>query len=183
MADVHYVLNIAQVCSVRHIRNWSLLAHFPPQPNPPFFDINGISYLSPPVPVLLQILSGAFQPQDFLPSVREVHWSILISADNISGTSECARARILRSVSDVSRCSYSRQTRRSIYLFRVPVLIRSIVGFPYPLTQLSFDLSLKVHGHNFDVIRQSNTEEFNFVNPARRDVVPSTHIRRVLISD
>ncbi|KAG7450632.1 laccase [Guyanagaster necrorhizus] len=47
--DVAFTLNIAQ-------------------PNPPFFDINGISYISPSVPVLLQILSGAGQPQDFLPS-------------------------------------------------------------------------------------------------------------------
>ncbi|KAG5354129.1 laccase, multicopper oxidase, benzenediol:oxygen oxidorectuctase [Termitomyces sp. Mn162] len=38
------------------------------QPNPPFFDINGISYISPTVPVLLQLLSGAKDPQDFLPS-------------------------------------------------------------------------------------------------------------------
>ncbi|KAF9446427.1 multicopper oxidase [Macrolepiota fuliginosa MF-IS2] len=38
------------------------------QPNPPFFDINGISYISPSIPVLLQILSGAKQPQDLLPS-------------------------------------------------------------------------------------------------------------------
>ncbi|KAJ7584002.1 laccase 6 [Mycena floridula] len=38
------------------------------QPNAPFFDINNISYVSPSVPVLLQILSGASQPQDFLPS-------------------------------------------------------------------------------------------------------------------
>ncbi|KAJ8487814.1 hypothetical protein ONZ45_g14188 [Pleurotus djamor] len=38
------------------------------QPNPPFFDINGISYISPSVPVLLQMLSGAKRPQDFLPS-------------------------------------------------------------------------------------------------------------------
>ncbi|KAJ7579850.1 laccase 3 [Mycena floridula] len=38
------------------------------QPNPPFFDINNISYVSPSVPVLLQILSGAANPQDFLPS-------------------------------------------------------------------------------------------------------------------
>lgn len=40
----------------------------PSQPNPPFFDINGISYISPTVPVLLQILSGAKRPQDLLPS-------------------------------------------------------------------------------------------------------------------
>ncbi|TFK35168.1 laccase [Crucibulum laeve] len=48
-ADVHITLNISQ-------------------PNPPFFDINGISYLSPSVPVLLQLLSGAKKPQDLLPS-------------------------------------------------------------------------------------------------------------------
>ncbi|KAI0310062.1 putative laccase 2 precursor [Amylostereum chailletii] len=38
------------------------------QPNPPFFDINNISYISPTVPVLLQILSGAKKPEDFFPS-------------------------------------------------------------------------------------------------------------------
>ncbi|KAJ6571287.1 laccase 6 [Mycena capillaripes] len=38
------------------------------QPNAPFFDINGISYLSPSLPVLLQLLSGASKPTDFLPS-------------------------------------------------------------------------------------------------------------------
>lgn len=29
------------------------------QPNPPYWDINGISYISPTLPVLLQMLSGA----------------------------------------------------------------------------------------------------------------------------
>jgi iron transport multicopper oxidase len=48
-ADVAITLNIAQ-------------------PNPPFFDINGISYMSPSLPVLLQLLSGASKPQDLLPS-------------------------------------------------------------------------------------------------------------------
>ncbi|KAF9032497.1 laccase [Hymenopellis radicata] len=120
VADVHYVLNIAQ-------------------PNPPFFDINGISYLSPPVPVLLQILSGAFQPQDFLPSEQVFLLPPNKTIDiSIPGTGAT----------------------------------RSIVSFPYPLTQLYPDFWLKVHGHNFDVIRESNTDEFNFVNPARRDVVP-----------
>ncbi|KAJ7211771.1 laccase [Mycena pura] len=38
------------------------------QPNLPFFDINGISYQSPSLPVLLQLLSGASKPTDFLPS-------------------------------------------------------------------------------------------------------------------
>ncbi|KAJ7820957.1 laccase [Mycena leptocephala] len=38
------------------------------QDNAPFFDINGISYLSPSLPVLLQLLSGASKPSDFLPS-------------------------------------------------------------------------------------------------------------------
>ncbi|KAF9447931.1 multicopper oxidase [Macrolepiota fuliginosa MF-IS2] len=36
--------------------------------HPPFFDINGISYISPSVPVLLQLLSGAKRPEDLLPS-------------------------------------------------------------------------------------------------------------------
>ncbi|KAJ7152137.1 laccase [Mycena filopes] len=48
-ADLAVVLNIAQ-------------------PNAPFFDINGISYQSPSLPVLLQLLSGASKPQDFIPS-------------------------------------------------------------------------------------------------------------------
>ncbi|KAF5348571.1 hypothetical protein D9756_009656 [Leucocoprinus leucothites] len=66
--DVHITLNIAQ-------------------PNPPFFDINGISYISPTVPVLLQILSGAKKPQDLLPSeqVFVVPKNALIEV-NIPGT-------------------------------------------------------------------------------------------------
>ncbi|KAJ6540213.1 laccase [Mycena vulgaris] len=42
------------------------------QPTPPFFEINGISYLSPSLPVLLQLLSGASKPQDFLPSEQVI---------------------------------------------------------------------------------------------------------------
>ncbi|KAJ7890152.1 laccase-1 [Mycena olivaceomarginata] len=38
------------------------------QPNAPFFDINNISYISPSLPALLQLLSGASKPTDFLPS-------------------------------------------------------------------------------------------------------------------
>ncbi|KAJ3568355.1 hypothetical protein NP233_g5768 [Leucocoprinus birnbaumii] len=66
--DVHITLNIAQ-------------------PNPPFFDINGISYISPTVPVLLQLLSGAKKPQDLLPSeqVFVVPKNALIEV-NIPGT-------------------------------------------------------------------------------------------------
>jgi iron transport multicopper oxidase len=37
------------------------------QPNPPFFEINGVSYEPPALPALLQILSGATNPNDFLP--------------------------------------------------------------------------------------------------------------------
>lgn len=48
-ADVNIVLNITQ-------------------PHPPFWEINGISWVPPSVPALLQILSGAAQPQDFIPS-------------------------------------------------------------------------------------------------------------------
>ncbi|KAF8524056.1 laccase-1 [Hysterangium stoloniferum] len=37
-------------------------------PNAPFFAINGVTFQPPSMPVLLQILSGASQPTDFLPS-------------------------------------------------------------------------------------------------------------------
>ncbi|KAJ7890149.1 laccase 3 [Mycena olivaceomarginata] len=42
------------------------------QPNAPFFDINGISYLFSSLPVLLQLLSGAAKPTDFLPSEQVI---------------------------------------------------------------------------------------------------------------
>jgi iron transport multicopper oxidase len=94
------------------------------QPNPPLFDINGISYVSPTLPVLLQILSGAAQPQDFLPSSN-----ILLLPPN--------------STIDIS--------------------IPGTGSHPFHL-----------HGHNFDIIKDVNTTNDvpNFVNPARRDVVP-----------
>ncbi|ESK90671.1 laccase [Moniliophthora roreri MCA 2997] len=91
------------------------------QPNPPFFDINGISYVSPTVPVLLQILSGAAQPQDFLPSEQ-----IFVIPPNAT----------------------------------IEVSIPGTGAHPFHL-----------HGHNFDVIRTSNSNVTNFVNPPRRDVV------------
>ncbi|KAJ7249604.1 putative laccase 1d precursor [Mycena rebaudengoi] len=38
----------------------------------PFFRINNISYLSPSLPVLLQLLSGAAKPTDFIPSEQVI---------------------------------------------------------------------------------------------------------------
>ncbi|KAJ7615925.1 laccase [Roridomyces roridus] len=87
------------------------------QPNPPLFDINGVSYVSPTLPVLLQLLSGAAQPTDFLPSEQ-----VIVLPTN------------------------------------------SIVDISIP--------GAGVHGHNFDVILESNAVDFNFVNPPRRDVTP-----------
>ncbi|KAK0478771.1 laccase [Armillaria novae-zelandiae] len=95
------------------------------QPNPPFFDINGISYISPSVPVLLQILSGAAKPQDFLPSV---------ATDKI---------------------------------FLLPPNKTIEISIPGAGGHLYM-------GHNFDIIRTSNSDVTNYVNPPRRDVVPST---------
>ncbi|KAG5725327.1 Laccase-2 [Termitomyces sp. T112] len=92
------------------------------QPNPPFFDINGISYISPTIPVLLQILSGAKRPQDLLPTEQ-----VFIVPPNI----------ILQ------------------------VSIPGAGSHPFHL-----------HGHAFDVIRPSNSNVTNFVNPLRRDVYP-----------
>ncbi|KAJ3865330.1 laccase [Lentinula novae-zelandiae] len=92
------------------------------QPNPPFFDINNISYISPTLPVLLQILSGAAQPTDFLPSNQ-----VLLITPNAT----------------------------------IEVSIPGTGAHPFHL-----------HGHNFDVIRQPNSNVTNFVNPPRRDVTP-----------
>ncbi|KAF8063624.1 laccase [Lyophyllum atratum] len=102
-ADVAITLNIAQ-------------------PNPPFFDINGISYISPTVPVLLQLLSGAAKPQDLLPSEQ-----VFILPKNKL----------------------------------IEVSIPGTGAHPFHL-----------HGHAFDVIRPSNDNNTNFVNPLRRDVYP-----------
>ncbi|KAK1231182.1 laccase, multicopper oxidase, benzenediol:oxygen oxidorectuctase [Marasmius sp. AFHP31] len=92
------------------------------QPNPPFFDINGISYLSPTVPVLLQILSGAAEPEDFLPSEQ-----IFFLPPNKT----------------------------------IEISIPGTGAHPFHL-----------HGHNFDVVRVSNSTVVNYVNPPRRDVMP-----------
>ncbi|KAL0947899.1 hypothetical protein HGRIS_010534 [Hohenbuehelia grisea] len=92
------------------------------QPNPPFFDINGISYLSPSVPVILQLLSGAVKPQDVLP------------------------------------------TEQLFFLPKNKLIEVSIPGtgaHPFHL-----------HGHAFDIVRVTNHNETNFVNPPRRDVLP-----------
>ncbi|KAJ7238982.1 laccase [Mycena rebaudengoi] len=88
----------------------------------PFFRINGISYLSPSLPVLLQLLSGAAKPTDFLPSEQ-----VIVLPKN--------------TIVDIS----------------IPG------GGTHPF---------HLHGHNFDVIKQPNSDVFNFVNPARRDVQP-----------
>lgn len=92
------------------------------QPNPPFFDINGISYISPSVPVLLQILSGAAKPQDFLPSEQ-----VFLLPPNKT----------------------------------IEISIPGAGAHPFHL-----------HGHNFDIVRTSNSDVTNYVNPPRRDVVP-----------
>ncbi|KAI0321789.1 laccase 6 [Amylostereum chailletii] len=92
------------------------------QPNPPFFDINNVSYVSPTVPVLLQILSGAKDPADFFPSEN---------------------------------------------LFVLP---------PNKLIEVSIPGTgahpFHLHGHTFDIVRVSNSNVTNLINPPRRDVVP-----------
>ncbi|KAF5371834.1 hypothetical protein D9615_009538 [Tricholomella constricta] len=112
-ADVAITLNIAQ-------------------PNPPFFDINGISYLSPPLPVLLQLLSGARTPQDLLPS---------------------------------------EQTALKTYgkVFILPP--NKLVEISIPGTGFH---PFHLHGHAFDLVRTSNSDVLNFVNPPRRDVAAVT---------
>ncbi|SJL08430.1 probable Laccase-1 [Armillaria ostoyae] len=110
------------------------------QPNPPFFDINGISYISPTVPVLLQILSGAAQPQDFLPSEQVSlahHDYVFIVLKPELGLIRSTVRSVLNNWSSISQAVWT------------------------------------VHGHNFDIVRTSNSDVTNYVNPPRRDVVPS----------
>ncbi|KAJ7916089.1 laccase 3 [Mycena leptocephala] len=92
------------------------------QPNAPFFDINGVSYLSPSLPVLLQLLSGAAKPTDLLPSEQV----IILPSNKI-----------------------------------IEISIPGTGAHPFHL-----------HGHNFDVVLESNAVTPNFVNPPRRDVTP-----------
>jgi iron transport multicopper oxidase len=91
------------------------------QPNPPFFEINGISFEPPALPALLQILSGASSPNDFLP-----HENMVLLPQN------------------------------------------KIIEVSVPGTGAH---PIHLHGHAFDVIRSSNSNVTNFVNPPRRDVV------------
>ncbi|KAG6877109.1 laccase, multicopper oxidase, benzenediol:oxygen oxidorectuctase [Termitomyces sp. T159_Od127] len=135
--DVAVVLNIAQ-------------------PNPPFFDINGISYISPTIPVLLQILSGAKQVRPMLEMSR-------LRSDN----------SLLASRSSSFGAGVSNE---DIYGSELPTQPDSIIVPPNILLQVSIPGTgahpFHLHGHAFDVVRPSNAVDFNFVNPLRRDVYP-----------
>ncbi|KAJ3485885.1 hypothetical protein NLI96_g4634 [Meripilus lineatus] len=88
------------------------------------FMINGASFTSPNVPVLLQILSGAKTANELLP---------LGSVIPLPGNSTI----------EIS----------------MPGNIRE---GPHPF---------HLHGHAFDVVRSAGSDVYNYVNPARRDVV------------
>ncbi|KAJ6577581.1 laccase lcc5 [Mycena capillaripes] len=88
------------------------------------FFVNGVSFVPPTTPVLLQILSGAQTAASLLPS------GSVISLPK-SSTIELA-------------------------------LPGGAVGGGHPF---------HLHGHAFDVVRSAGSTTYNYVNPARRDVV------------
>ncbi|CAK5281161.1 unnamed protein product [Mycena citricolor] len=88
------------------------------------FTVNGASFTSPTVPVLLQILSGAQPAQALLPA----------------------------------KTVYTLPHFASVEL----TLAGGVIGGGHPF---------HLHGHTFDVIRSAGSSAYNYVNPARRDVV------------
>jgi iron transport multicopper oxidase len=66
-ADVTLDINITQVRSPSYLTSARARYEPRPQPNPPIYEMNGVSWEPPAVPALLKILSGATSPNDFLP--------------------------------------------------------------------------------------------------------------------
>ena len=66
-ADVTFNMAITQVRNPPKVILWRRRFKTHYQPNPPYYQINGVSYEPPTLPTLLQILSGASSPNDFLP--------------------------------------------------------------------------------------------------------------------
>ncbi|CAK5282922.1 unnamed protein product [Mycena citricolor] len=88
------------------------------------FTINGVAFVPPTVPVLLQILSGAQNAQSLLPN------------GSVYTLPHFASVEV--------------------------TLAGGVVGGGHPF---------HLHGHAFDVIRSAGSTTYNYVNPARRDVV------------
>ncbi|KAK7037630.1 laccase, multicopper oxidase, benzenediol:oxygen oxidorectuctase [Paramarasmius palmivorus] len=88
------------------------------------FTVNGVEYVNPTVPVLLQILSGAQRPNDLLPS-------------------------------------------GSVY--QLPP--NKVIEISMPGGLLGIEHPIHLHGHTFDVVRVAGSDQYNFLNPIRRDVV------------
>ncbi|KAJ7503520.1 laccase [Mycena galericulata] len=88
------------------------------------FLINNVSFVPPPVPVLLQILSGAETADSLLPA-------------------------------------------GSVY----PLPANSTIELSLPGGVIGGGHPFHLHGHAFDVVRSAGSTVYNYVNPARRDVV------------
>lgn len=107
------------------------------------FAVNGATFTSPTVPVLLQILSGTQSAADLLPSgsifALPANSSIEISLPG--GVAGGAHPFHLHGVSSLS------------------------------LSPLSINLTVFFMQHTFDVVRSAGSTTYNYDNPVRRDVV------------
>ncbi|KAH0830311.1 laccase [Lanmaoa asiatica] len=112
------------------------------------YTINGVAYADPPLPVLLQILHGARHPSQLLPSgsVYDLPRGkvIELSVPATELTEGGALGGTCECSSHFSDVTYKGITRQH---------------------------ALHLHGHIFDVIRAPGSQNFNFMNPVRRDTV------------
>ena len=129
-----------------------------------YFTLNGVTYVHPTVPVLLQMLSGAVHPSQLLPngSVYELPPNAVVE---LSFPNPLAAPGI---------------PVRALYVNRYFMLISSrrfstlciCMAYVIHFSKLSLCVSNRTRfQHQFDVVRIAGSNTTNFVNPVRRDVV------------
>ncbi|THH03127.1 hypothetical protein EW145_g6505 [Phellinidium pouzarii] len=107
------------------------------------FEINGVPFNPPSVPVLLQILSGTTSATDLLPP-----WLCILAPTESDHRNQH---------------SWRRQC-----MLRPPLYI---IYADRQSQYLTYQHPFHLHGHNFDVIRVAGNASYNFANPVRRDTV------------
>ncbi|KAI9438813.1 laccase [Lactarius indigo] len=114
------------------------------------FLVNNVSFESPGVPVLLQILNGA-PPSQLLPN----------GSVYLVGGSNGKNASVEVSIPSSA--------------FAGPVRLQSITelatSMPGPLTLVLNQHPIHLHGHAFHVVRSAGNATYNYNNPVMRDVV------------
>jgi iron transport multicopper oxidase len=105
------------------------------------FSINGVPFVNPDVPVLLQLLSGAQTPSSLLPSgsIYDISLGDVVELSIPGGT-------------------VGAPVCLSLYYFFLLLWAHEVVQHPFHL-----------HGHTFYVVRSAGSTTYNYVNPVRSD--------------